>query len=482
MVHATRTARPPNLILMVADDLGYGDLGSYGQTRIRTPHLDRVAAEGVRFTRHYSGNAVCAPSRCVLMTGRHPGHAQIRNNKELQPEGQWPLAAGTITLPKQLKKLGYATGAFGKWGLGGPGSDGDPLRQGFDRFFGFNCQRHAHNHYPTYLWSDTNRVPLGNPAFSPHQRLPSDRSSDQPASYTDYQGKEYAPDRIADAALEFVRQHRDQPFFLFLPTTLPHLALQVPDDSLRAYTNSFPETPYLGTASYLPHRTPRAAYAAMISRMDREVGRLLSLVKELGLDTDTLFIFTSDNGPLYDRLGGTDTDFFQSAAGLRGRKGSLHEGGVRVPCLVRWPGHLRSGTTETRLTGFEDWLPTLLEIAGGRDLIPADSDGISFAPTLLGRRQAPRPLLYREFSGYGGWQAAWIGDWKIVRHGLNPAGSAPSSTPATVALYRLSEDPGETRDLALRHPRRVSRFLRQLEQEHTDSADFPMPGLDHAHP
>lgn len=477
---ATRTVRPPNIILMLADDLGYGDLGSYGQTRIRTPYLDRVAAEGLRFTRHYAGNAVCAPSRCVLMTGRHPGHAQIRDNKERQPEGQWPLSADTVTLPKLLKRLGYATGAFGKWGLGGPGSTGDPLRQGFDRFFGFNCQRHAHNHYPTYLWNDTQRVPLQNRAFPPHQRLPADRAPENPASYTEYQGVEYAPDRIAEAALEFVREHRDQPFFLYLPTTIPHLALQVPDDSLREYTPTLPDTPYLGEAAYLPHRHPRAAYAAMITRMDREVGRLLTLLEELHLDRETLFIFTSDNGPLYDRLGGTDSAFFNSAGGLRGRKGSLYEGGVRVPCLVRWPGRIRAGATESRLTGFEDWLPTLLELAGGRDLIPSDSDGISFAPTLLGRRQAPRPLLYREFSGYGGWQAAWIGDWKIVRQNLNTPHSGTSSAPASVALYRLSEDPGESHDLSEREPRRRERYLRRLQSEHASNPEFPMPALDHA--
>jgi arylsulfatase A len=480
VVHATRTVRPPNIILMVADDLGYGDLGCYGQRHIHTPNLDRVATQGMRLTRHYSGNAVCAPSRCVLMTGRHPGHAQIRDNKEVQPEGQWPLAAGTPTLPRLLQRLGYATGAFGKWGLGAPGSSGDPLNQGFDHFFGFNCQRQAHNHFPTYLWNDSTRVTLNNPAFSAHQRLPADRAPDDPTSYARFQGSDYAADRIAEAALQFVRRHRDQPFFLFLPTTIPHLALQVPDDSLREYAGLMPDSPYLGNASYLPHRTPRAAYAAMITRMDREVGRLLALVEELGLDQQTIFIFTSDNGPLYDRLGGTDTEFFDSAAGLRGRKGSLHEGGVRVPCLVRWPGRIRESRVESRLTGFEDWLPTLIELAGGRDLLPPNLDGLSFAPTLLGRRQSPRPLLYREFAGYRGWQAAWSGDWKLVRWNLNPAKSGSDSSPPQVALYRVGQDPGEKVDLSARYPRRVAKFLRQMQREHADSAEFPMPALDHA--
>ncbi|MCC7377272.1 MAG: arylsulfatase [Verrucomicrobiales bacterium] len=480
LARSASVPRPPNIILMVADDLGYGDLGCYGQKQIRTPNLDRVASQGIRFTRHYSGNAVCAPSRCVLMTGRHPGHAQIRDNREVQPEGQWPLSADTPTLPRLLKKLGYATGAFGKWGLGAPGSSGDPLNQGFDHFFGYNCQRQAHNHYPTYLWNDASRVPLNNPSFPAHQKLPADRPPDDPASYTTFQGLEYAPDRIAEAALSFVRQHREQPFFLFLPTTIPHLALQVPDDSVREYKDAMPDTPYLGNASYLPHRTPHAAYAAMITRMDREVGRLLALIAELGLDEQTLFIFTSDNGPLYDRLGGTDSEFFNSAAGLRGRKGSLHEGGVRVPCVVRWLGHIREGRVENRLCGFEDWLPTLLELAGGRQRIPPQLDGVSFAPTILGHRQSRRPLLYREFASYDGWQAAWDGDWKYVRRNLNPAKPKALSVMPEDALYRLDDDPGETSDLSSRYPRRVSRFLRQMNEEHTASAEFPMPALDHA--
>ena len=404
------TARPPNIVFVIADDLGIGDLGCYGQKKIRTPNVDLLATEGMRLGQHYSGNAVCAPSRCVLMTGLHPGHAWIRDNQEVQPEGQAPLPAGTMTLARLLQRHGYATGAFGKWGLGAPGSAGDPLRQGFDRFFGYNCQRQAHNYYPVYLWDNDQRVTLDNPPFSAHQRFPAGADAAQPASYERYQGREYAPDRIMEQARAFIRENRDRPFFCFVPTTVPHLALQVPRDLLEEYAGAWPDEPYLGDRSYLPHPKPRAAYAAMITRLDREVGRLVECVRELGLEQQTVIVFTSDNGPLYDRVGGTDTDFFDSASGLRGRKGSLYEGGVRVPCIVRWPGRIPPGTTHDRVTGFEDWLPTLMELAGFKSEIPKGLDGISFAPPLLGRRQRERPFLYREFPGYGGQQSVRVGD------------------------------------------------------------------------
>ncbi|MFM7102148.1 MAG: arylsulfatase, partial [Verrucomicrobiota bacterium] len=363
-------ASRPNIVFLLADDLGYGDLGSYGQKRIRTPHLDRLAAEGMRFTAHYAGNNVCAPSRCVLMSGRHPGHAAIRDNREARPEGQHPVPAGELQLPLALRRLGYATGGFGKWGLGPVGSSGDPLAQGFQRFYGFNCQREAHNHYPVRLWDDARPVPLDNPPFPSHQRLPEGVDPADPAAHARWAGKEYAPDLIAGQALQFVRENRDRPFFLYLPTTVPHLALQVPPDSLAEYSGAFPEEPYRGDRAYLPHPTPRAAYAAMVTRMDREIGRLLALLDELGLRRRTLVIFSSDNGPLYGNLGGTDADFFGSAAGFRGRKGSFYEGGFRVPCLVRWPGRIPAGTVSDRITGFEDWLPTLLELVGASSEIP----------------------------------------------------------------------------------------------------------------
>lgn len=467
--------RPPNVLFIIADDLGYGDLGCFGQRHIRTPHLDHLAGEGMRLTRLYSGNAVCAPSRCVLLTGQHPGHAVVRDNREVQPEGQVALPAGMTTLARLFHERGYATGAFGKWGLGAPGSPGDPLRQGFDRFFGYNCQRQAHNHYPNHLWDDDRYLPLRNAAFSAYQHLPKGADPADPESYRGYVGSEYAPDLIHEQALRFIRENRDRPFFCFVPTTIPHLALQVPEDSLKEYEGTFPEAPYHGEHSYLPHRTPHAAYAAMITRMDREIGRLMALIAELGLREDTVVVFTSDNGPLWDRLGGTDTAFFDSAAGLRGRKGSLYEGGVRVPGIVSWPGHIRTGTESRRRIGFEDWLPTLMELVGWKGQTPGGLDGISFAPTLLGRRQAERAYLYREFPAYGGQQAAWMGRWKAVRQNLNPK-EKPKGV--RTELYDLERDPNETRDLAAEYPRRVTVFERLLAREHVPSPEFPFPILD----
>lgn len=468
--------RPPNIIFIVADDLGYGDLGCYGQTKIRTPNLDRLAAEGIRFTQHYSGSPVCAPSRCVLMTGLHPGHAPIRDNREVQPEGQFALAAGTQTLARVLQQAGYATGAFGKWGLGAPGSTGDPLQQGFDRFFGYNCQRVAHNYYPTSLWDNSTRVPLKNVAFSPYQKLPPTADADDPKSYASYQGEDYAPDRIAEEALRFIRQHRDRPFFLFYPTTVPHLALQVPEDSLAEYAGQFPEEPYRGDRNYLPHRTPRAAYAAMVTRMDRDIGRILRLVEELQLKERTVVVFVSDNGPLYDGLGGTDTAFFQSARSFRGRKGSVYEGGIRVPAIVRWTGRIAPGSVSDRVTGFEDWLPTLLELAEAKDLRKQKVDGLSFAPTLRGVSQEERPFLYREFPAYGGQQSVRVGVWKAVRQGLNPGKGAQPVI--RTELYNLAEDPSESSDVSGEHPEIVGRLEQLFQTERSPSRDFPMPALD----
>ncbi|WP_435018759.1 arylsulfatase [Tundrisphaera sp. TA3] len=481
---AARPARaqtPPNIVFVVADDLGYGDIGCFGQDKIRTPNLDRLAAEGMRLTRHYAGNAVCAPSRCVLMTGRHPGHAPIRNNREAQPEGQFPLPAGTETLARRLKDRGYATGAFGKWGLGGPGSSGEPMRQGIDRFFGYNCQRIAHNYYPTLLWDDDRRHPLDNPPFSAHDRLKPGEDPAKPEAYARFSGRQYAPDLIAEQAVRFVEANKDRPFFLFLPTTVPHLALQVPDDSLREYADQrWDEAPYLGDRNYLPHPTPRAAYAAMITRMDREIGRIMGRVRDLGLDDRTICVFTSDNGPLYDRLGGTDADFFRSAGGLKGRKGSLDEGGVRVPCIVRWTGKIAAGTTSDRVTGFEDWTPTLIELAGGSGSIPG-LDGISFAPTLMGQKQSPRPFLYREFPAYGGQQAVWAGKYKAIRRNLAPTPAARKrgdAPPPSAELYDLEADPAEAKDLAADLPETLAELLRIGRREHTPNPDFPFPRLD----
>jgi arylsulfatase A-like enzyme len=476
-----RAAEPPrpNVVFLLCDDLGYGDVGCFGQKKIGTPNIDRLAADGMRLTVHYCGCAVCAPSRCVLMTGKHPGHGFIRANRQYRPdsEGQWPIPAEEVTLAELFKSLGYTTGAFGKWGLGAPDTTGEPLRQGIDRFFGYNCQGVAHNFYPTYLWDNAEKRALDNPPFATQQKLPADVDRNLAASYARYSGNEYAPDLINEQARKFVRDNKDRPFFLYYPTTVPHLALQVPEDSLREYEGEFPDEPYLGDRGYLPHRVPRAAYAAMVTRLDREIGRLIDLVDELGLTERTIFVFTSDNGPLFDRYGGTDTDFFQSAGRFRGRKGSLYEGGIRVPCIVRWKGKIAPGGESTRITGFEDWLPTLLELAGARQIVPGGLDGISFAPTLFGRDQEPRPFLYREITESGGQQCVRVGDWKAVRQNLNP-GPKARLEPGRVELYNLQEDPSETTDVAASHAGVVERMSVLLNEQHVKSEVFPMRALD----
>lgn len=471
LIGATSGFARPNIIFVLADDLGYGDIGPFGQTKIRTPNLDKLAAQGMRFTQHYAGNAVCAPSRCVLMTGKHPGHAWIRNNREVQPEGQPPLRAEEVTIAEALKGAGYVSAVIGKWGLGYPGSEGEPLKQGFDRFYGYNCQRHAHNHYPTYLWDNDRRVTLNNPEFTAHQALPPNADPNNRTSYERYVGKDYAPDLMLEQALRFVNENKSKPFFLYFASTIPHLALQAPPDAIEPYAGRWRDPPYTGTNKYLPHFTPRAAYAAMISRLDEHVGKLMALIDTLRLTTNTIFVFTSDNGPLYDRLGGTDCEFFQSARDLRGRKGSLYEGGIRVPLIVRWTGQSKPATVSDRVTGFEDWLPTVLELAGLPDK-PTNIDGISFAPTLRGQTQPARPFLYREFPAYGGQQAVRVDDWKVVRQGLN------SKAKIKTELYNLKDDPAETTDVAAKNSDLLTKLTDLMRAQHMKSEIFPLPGID----
>jgi len=464
-------ARQPNIVFVLADDLGYRELGCYGQKKIRTSRLDKLAAEGMRLMRHYSGSPVCAPSRCVLMTGKHPGHAFVRNNSEHKPEGQGAMPASEVTLAQLLKKRGYTCGAFGKWGLGYPGSTSDPMKKGFDRFFGYNCQRHAHSYYPNYLRSDDKRVPLNNePPVPGHARLPKDADPADPASYERYKGKDYASDRINEQVLAFVRANKDKPFFLYYPTIIPHLALHVPDDSLKEYTAlGWEDPPH--AARYTPHFTPRAAYAAMITRMDGYVGRLLDLLDELGLRDDTVVVFSSDNGATYL---GPMAEFFDSVGALRGLKGDSYEGGLRVPTIVRYPGKVKAGSTCDRVSGFEDWMPTLLELVGAADAVPEDCDGIGMAATLLGKKQDRRPFLYREFSGYGGHQAVWMGRWKGIRTGLSKKAKAVPD----IELYNLAEDEGEKTDLAKRYPERVAQMKTIMDREHVPSERFPLRALD----
>ena len=383
--------KKPNIIFIMADDLGYKELGCYGQQKIKTPNVDKMAAEGMLFTDYYTGSAVCAPARCNLMTGMHGGHAYVRNNSEVGGwetfRGQIPLPAETVTMAEMLKQRGYATGAFGKWGMGGVDSTGDPLNQGFDRFFGYNCQRHAHNLFPNFLVSDRGKVTLE-------------------GNTRGLTGQTYGPQAIADELLKFIRENKDKPFFAYYPTVIPHLALQAPQEDIDQYKGKWPDPPYEGK-SYLPHPTPRACYAAMISFLDKQVGRVMKLLEELGLDDNTVVFFTSDNGTTYLK-GQVDYEFFDSVGPLRGLKGSLYEGGIRVAMVVRWPGRIKPGTKSAHAAVHYDILATLADIAGAN---APDTDGTSFAATLLprGRRQKKPEYLFWDFTGYGGQQAVWMG-------------------------------------------------------------------------
>ena len=445
--------RKPNIVFILADDLGYAELGCYGQTRIKTPNIDKLAKEGTRFTHCYSGSPVCAPSRCVLLTGKHTGHAYVRDNLEIQPEGQQPLPSDTVTLPKLLQAAGYSTALIGKWGLGYPGSSGDPLKQGFDFFFGYNCQRKAHNHYPEYLWRNTEKVRLGGNDGKGH-------------------GSQYAPDLMEEEALRFIREKKRDPFFLFFTTTIPHLALQVPEDSLSEYVSQWDDPPYDGKKGYLPHKNPRAAYAAMVSRLDRTVGRIARTLQEAGIEEETLVIFTSDNGSTYD-IGGYDPSFFNGTGSLRAHKGSVYEGGIRVPFIARWPGRVRSSATSNLNFAFQDLLPTLVDIAGGDGTGVKGIDGLSIAPAVLGRPgQREHEYFYMEFPAYGGQQMVRMGDWKGVRQNLMKNPDAP------IELYHLKADPAESKDAAAEHPDIVARISEIMRHSHTPSKEFPFPALD----
>lgn len=472
--------RPPNIVFIMADDLGYRELGSFGQERIRTPNLDRLAAEGMRLTRHYSGSAVCAPTRAVLMTGRHTGHSPIRGNRERggwgpeEPEGQHPLPAEEVTIAELLGRAGYATGGFGKWGLGGPGTEGHPNFQGFDHFYGYLCQRVAHNYYPTHLWRNHDVDVLhGNRYFAAHQRIEAPLASEEEYDKR-FAGEDYAPEHIAGEMLGWVRRHHERsperPFFLYYPTVIPHLALQAPRDFVDMYPRSWDEVHYLGDRGYLPSPRPRATYAAMITHLDDSVGRLLGLLEELGLAEDTIVVFTSDNGTSY--VGGVDREFFDSLGELRGRKGTLWEGGIRVPTIVRWPGRIAPGS-QSDLPGYHpDWLPTLAEAAGMEP--PEGLDGESLLGELTGSGSGPgERALYWEFPE-GPQQQAVIfgagGRWKAIRPALR-------DDPDRLELYDLHGDPAERHDLAAAEPALVARAL-EMMQNRVASRLFPIPAID----
>lgn len=444
----------PNIIYILADDLGYGDLGVYGQKKIKTPHIDKLAKEGMLFTNHYSGSTVCAPSRASLMTGKHTGHVSVRGNMEVYPEGQAEMAED-FTLAKMLKKEGYKTGAFGKWGLGFVGSKSDPNNLGFDEFFGYNCQRQAHSYYPKHLWKNNEKIILeGNDG-----------------EHTEV----YASDLIQKKAIEFIEESKDEPFFLFLPSIIPHLELIVPEDEIIAqYRGKFPETAYVAPAggdygpgwnvgTYCSQEYPHATYAAMVSRLDRDVGEVLAKLEELGIADNTLVIFTSDNGP--DYKGGADPDFFNSANGLRGYKRGLYQGGVRVPMIARWKGKV-SVTKSNHVSAFWDIVPTIAEIIGA-DSLPS-IDGISFLPTLLGQStQEQHKYLYWEFVSDGlERQAVLREDWKMVK--------VKSSEGIIIELFNINDDPNETKDLSKEQPEIFKELLFNMEQSHTPNTNFPL--------
>lgn len=452
-------AGAPNIVFIVADDLGYGDIGPYGQTKILTPSLDRMAAEGLSFTQFYAGSPVCAPSRAALMTGLDMGRAHVRGNLRV-PGGQQPLPDSVTTLAELLREAGYATGGFGKWGLGPVDSEGAPTRQGFDEFYGYVDQSRAHFYYPEYLHRGTQEEALPGNRVKPGGNTPG-------ANWVVERGV-YSHDAIAREALAFIDRNRARPFFLYVPFTIPHAELEAPEDAYAPYLDAsgrsvFPETPYPGE-HYGPQPRPRATYAAMVSRMDRDVGRILDRLREHGIDGNTIVLFTSDNGPSIE--GGSDPEFFDSNGPLRGVKRDLYEGGIRVPMIVRWPGRVPAGRSSDHVWAMWDVLPTLARLAGART--PPGLDGLDMAAALLGTGAAPRhPHLYWEFHEQGGKQAVRRGDWKAVR--LNASADAD----APLELYDLSADLGETRNVAAAHPAIVREMERIMALEHTPSELFP---------
>ncbi len=450
----------PNIIFILADDLGYGEVGCFGQTKIQTPNIDFLARRGTLLTEHYSGSPVCASSRCSLLTGKHTGHAEVRNNREMggwgpdETEGQLALSEGCDSIARTLQSCGYATGAFGKWGLGGPDTVGHPNNQGFDTFYGYLCQRVAHNYYPTHLWSNNEKDMLqGNQAwFSAHQRVES-----PPHSYEQYAAETYAPSVILDEAVSFIDTHADEPFFLYFASIIPHLALQVPDSELDAYPADWDSQPYLGDRGYLPHPRPRAAYAAMITRFDDEVGALYEALVNNGIEDNTLIVVTSDNGPSW--VGGVDMNFFDSQGGLRGRKAQLWEGGIKVPTVMYWDERLNHQFIETP-TAFWDWYPTLATIAGCP--LPENLDGIDMTPVLIENDDIEQRGLYWEF---GKSMAFRNGDWKLLEFKQKDG--------VDVHLYNLKVDPSETTNLALQLPQQVELLQTQARAMRTESEIFP---------
>lgn len=421
----------PNIIFILADDLGYGDLGFLGQEKFATPGIDRLAEEGTLFTQHYSGSTVCAPSRACLFTGLHTGHAPVRGNIGVNG-GEYPVPDSIPMMSEMFRNAGYVTGAFGKWGMGYPGSEGSPGKRGFDEWFGYNSQTLAHNYYPGYLWHNDQKIILeGNANGGTGQ---------------------YSFDLIHQEAMKFLEKNRDTTFFMYLPYTIPHAELLLPDDSIfRSFTGRYGEEAWKGVddgpdfrkGPYGSQQTPRAAFAAMVTRLDLAVADIIGKLKEYGIAENTLVIFTSDNGPHLE--GGADPDFFDSNGPFRGYKRDLYEGGIHVPMIAWWPGTVEADTACDHLSAFWDFFPTFAELCG--EAAPKGIDGISLAPSLTGRgTQANHAWLYWEFHEKGGRVALRQGDWKAVRYNVS------ENPDSNIELYNLAEDPGETRNVAKDFP------------------------------
>jgi arylsulfatase A-like enzyme len=444
----------PNVVFILADDLGYGDLGFLGQQYTETPNIDRLAAEGMFLSHHYAGSTVCAPSRSALLTGLHTGHTPIRGNSEIQPEGQYPMADTLMTLSKVFQEAGYATGAFGKWGLGMNETSGHPSRQGFDSL----CQRYAHRYYPQYLWENQEKVEL---------------------SGNDWTNKvTYAPDQIQEKTLEFIDQNKDRPFFLFMPIVMPHAELAAPDDEIfQKYRAKFGDEqahvapkggdygPEMNIPGYQSQPYPHATHAAMVERIDRIVGEVVSKLEALGLSENTMIIFSSDNGP--HREGGADPDFFDSNGIFRGYKRDLYGGGIRVPTIVKWPSKVQEGSTSSHVSAFWDWLPTFAELVGKS--APSEIDGVSLLPTLLGEKEQPsHDHLYWEFHELGGRQAVLKDGWKLVKYQVK------DSTKTTIELFNIAVDPGELDDLAEQNPEKVKELEFLIDKAHQPNPVFKL--------
>ncbi len=433
---------PMNVIYILADDLGYGDLSCYGQQKFQTPNLDRMASEGMLFTQHYAGCTVSAPSRASLMTGLHTGHTQVRGNKEVKPEGQEPMAEGTFTIGKLMQEAGYTTGIFGKWGLGYPGSVSVPETMGFDEFYGYNCQRQAHSYYPSHLWHNNEKI-----------LFPENDNNGRAT---------YSQDLIHEQALQFIKNNKDKPFFAVLTYTLPHAEMNLPHDSIyQLFENSFEETPYDGKRGYTAAEKPRATFAAMVTRLDKYVGEVLNELKRQGLDKNTIVFFTSDNGP--HREGGADPDFFKSYGPLKGTKRDMYEGGIRVPFIAWSPQKIAVGSKSDHIGAFWDMMPTLSDLTG--TALTTETDGISLLPTLFSDgKQKEHDYLYWEFHEMGGRQALRSGNWKLIRQ--------PIVGETALELYDLSNDLHEDNNLAAQEPDKLKELETLMNNARTESAVF----------